>query len=519
MKEGFRQSMAWLHTWVGLLLGWLLFAIFATGTSAYFQEEITRWMQPEVAHSSATREQMIGNAAGWLGREAPGASEWTIILPNKRSAEVLLYWQNAESAPADARTTAKLDSAGREVAGRETKGGEFLYRFHFDLYYINWFWARLTVGVAAMAMLVAILTGIVTHKKIFADFFLLRLGKGQRSWLDAHNVTGVLALPFHLMITFTGLVTLATMYVPWGIAANYANVDKFFEAVMPYPSPDKPSGTAAPLAPIAPMVAEARALLGRDVGTVRILNPGDATMRVIMASASDGGMSARPMGVTFDGTTGRLVSRQPARGAAATTESTLLGLHMGEYAQPVLRWLYFVSGLAGTAMIATGLVMWTAKRRTKLPDPARPHLGFRLVEKLNIGTIAGFPAGIATYFLSNRLLPLDIAGRAEWEIHSMFILWASAMFFAFIRPARRAWVELLATTAALFALVPVVSWITTGRFLGLSLIEGDWVFVGFETVMFALAAAFGWAAWKALRHQPARHVSRRASLAAQAVAA
>ena len=32
MKEGFRQSMAWLHTWSGLLFGWLLFAIFLTGT-------------------------------------------------------------------------------------------------------------------------------------------------------------------------------------------------------------------------------------------------------------------------------------------------------------------------------------------------------------------------------------------------------------------------------------------------------------------------------------------------------
>lgn len=32
MKEGFRQAMAWLHTWTGLIFGWLLFAIFLTGT-------------------------------------------------------------------------------------------------------------------------------------------------------------------------------------------------------------------------------------------------------------------------------------------------------------------------------------------------------------------------------------------------------------------------------------------------------------------------------------------------------
>src|SRR3546814_9091832 len=74
-----------------------------------------------------------------------------------------------------------------------------------------------------MAMLVAILSGIVTHKKILADFFLLRFGKGQRSWLDSHNASSVLFLPFILMITYTGLVSLATHYMPWGIAANYAD--------------------------------------------------------------------------------------------------------------------------------------------------------------------------------------------------------------------------------------------------------------------------------------------------------
>ncbi|WP_313644958.1 PepSY-associated TM helix domain-containing protein, partial [Pseudomonas sp.] len=48
MKEGFRQSMAWLHTWTGLLFGWLLFAIFLTGTLSYFKEEVSHWAKPEV---------------------------------------------------------------------------------------------------------------------------------------------------------------------------------------------------------------------------------------------------------------------------------------------------------------------------------------------------------------------------------------------------------------------------------------------------------------------------------------
>ncbi|MDN5540760.1 PepSY domain-containing protein, partial [Comamonas sp.] len=47
-QEGFRQAMSWLHTWSGLLLGWLLFAIFVTGTLSFFKNEFNLWMRPEL---------------------------------------------------------------------------------------------------------------------------------------------------------------------------------------------------------------------------------------------------------------------------------------------------------------------------------------------------------------------------------------------------------------------------------------------------------------------------------------
>jgi uncharacterized iron-regulated membrane protein len=92
----------------------------------------------------------------------------------------------------------------------------------------------------------------------------------------------------------------------------------------------------------------------------------------------------------------------------------MIGLHAGRYAKSLLRWLYFVSGLGGAIMVATGLVLWTVKRRNRLADPLAPHFGFRLVERLNIAFIAGLPAGIAVYFLANRLLPPRLAQRADW---------------------------------------------------------------------------------------------------------
>jgi uncharacterized iron-regulated membrane protein len=48
MKARFKDWMDWLQAWAGLIVGWVLYAIFLTGTLAYYQHEITRWMQPEL---------------------------------------------------------------------------------------------------------------------------------------------------------------------------------------------------------------------------------------------------------------------------------------------------------------------------------------------------------------------------------------------------------------------------------------------------------------------------------------
>src|SRR3546814_6872318 len=92
-----------------------LFAIFVTGTSAYFQEEITRWMTPEVRSVPADPASGFVAATEWLKREAPGGSEWSIYSTGKRAAGLQLYWVYGPDAPADAPTSARLDGTGPKV--------------------------------------------------------------------------------------------------------------------------------------------------------------------------------------------------------------------------------------------------------------------------------------------------------------------------------------------------------------------------------------------------------------------
>ena len=504
-KQGLRQSMASLHTWVGLLPGWLLYIVFLFGTVAFFQVEISGWMRPELTRSGVSA-QAIDAADALFRARAKGAESWSLRLPDDRGGSGLdLNWKMpGEGRGQGGRAT--LDPAtGREVAVRDTRGGFFLYRMHFDLHYMPVMWARYLVSVAALAMLVAILSGVITHKKIFTDFFLLRFGKGQRSWLDAHNVTGVLALPFHLMMTYTGLVTLLFTLMPWAISANFPSVDAYYQAAFPRAPEVEASGKAAPVAPIAMLIAQARsAQPGFVPSYISVERPGDSTSVTQIYAASER-LGRRSPPVLLDSASGApLPSRREASGAARATQDVMVQLHRGAFSGIGLRWLYFLSGVGGTVMVASGLILWTVKRRAKLPDPNRPHFGFRLVERLNIGFIAGAPAGIAVYFLANRLLASDLEQRGAWEVDSLFIAWGALFVWTLGRPVKRAWSEALVLCAILYALVPLANALTTKRGLGPSLIAGDWVFAGFDLMMLTTAGLCGLAAFRvATRKAPA----------------
>ncbi|MDF0673985.1 MAG: PepSY-associated TM helix domain-containing protein [Nitrospira sp.] len=82
-------------------------------------------------------------------------------------------------------------------------------------------------------------------------------------------------------------------------------------------------------------------------------------------------------------------------------------LHFAQFGGRPMRWLYFIMGLAATVMIATGLVLWTTKRQ-RTQAGRSSQTGYRIVEVLNVATVAGLPVGVAAFFWANRLLPMAL---------------------------------------------------------------------------------------------------------------
>jgi len=542
-KAHFRQSMSWLHTWSGLLASWLLFSIFVTGSAAYYREAITDWMQPErlvAVHTKSAsapdtpttstgpnvllgaQQSVTGKAVQRLTEVAPHAERWMIVLPDGSGNAPQIKWEGGSSRKMKVETLDDTTGNLASVVPRATEGGNFFYTFHYALHYLPPTVGEVIVGIATMFMLVAMVSGIITHRRIFVDFFTFRPRKGLRSWMDGHIVSAVLVLPYHLMITYSGLVLLMAALMPWPVQARYPGDGgrmQFFGEAYDYRLTGKSLGKPAALTPIVPLLQQAQqhfggqgdedavghavehviereADQGNDHGAeqvpavITIDHPGDASATVKFELGQQHRLSVSQQTMTFNGLTGQRIAvydTTPVR----TVTGVFMGLHQAFFAPPFIRALFFLSGLGGAVMVATGLVMWTHRYRQKHQRRDAPF-GVRLVEHLNISTIAGLPIAVASYFWANRLLPPALGTRSGWEVRIFFIMWAFALIHPLWRAGYRAWRDQLWLGAALFILLPLLDW----------LMIGTWVMPGFDIVSAALGILLAAIAVYTRRRQP-----------------
>ncbi|NNA89183.1 PepSY-associated TM helix domain-containing protein [Pseudomonas gessardii] len=492
------QAMAWLHTWSGLVFGWLLFAIFLTGTLAVFDKEIDGWMRPEIPTSTLSQSAAAQQALGYLARQYPTARTWNIGLPGERSDTLTV------SAGEQRRGggTVLDPYTGEPLAVRETAGGGFFFRFHFTLNLPRdlGIW---TVGLAAMAMLVALVSGIVIHKKFFKEFFTFRPAKGQRSWLDAHNATAVLVLPFHLMITYTGLVIFYLIYMPAAVDVLFdGDRDNLGRALRGAPAEQQVRGAAshaAELTALAPLLAAAERAMG-PVSSLSIHHPGRSNARIEARPVLGNRIElTKGQSMLFDGVSGEVLRQPAVSRPSLLTQKVMAGLHFAQFGGYAMRWLYFACGLASCAMLATGVVLFTVKRRRRHDgEGAVGALLYHLAERLNVAVVAGLMVACVALLWANRLLPVELAQRGSWEVRVFFLVWLLSLGHAIVRPWRSAWREQLGLAAALCICLPGLNLLGESR--------GDYFYLELTTL--ALGLLLAWPCWK-LYQAPIERGARR----------
>ncbi|WP_394146817.1 PepSY-associated TM helix domain-containing protein [Shewanella atlantica] len=531
MKETFFRSMTWLHTWVGLLVCWLLLLVFFAGTLSYYRYEISLWTKPEIhsdvfqSYQAENLTQQLREGQSYLSQHAAGAKDWRISFPTERKPYLSYGWQT-QPKPGERRGQfiehiVRKDGRGMVTDIRESRGGNFFYRLHFDLHYMPAKIARWIVGFCTMFMLLALLSGIVIHKRIFKDFFSFRRNKGGRSWLDAHNVSSVLALPYHLMITYTGLITLMLMYMPWGVITAYEGDGRAFRAEL------KPGRVQVAAAKVPAKLIQLDTLLPRvtenwgdtPIKQVVITHIDDKNSRISFYKNTGQSVTDLRIPLVFSGASGKQLSQSPdAPSAAHATHDTLMSLHTARFAEPLLRGLFFICGLMGCAMIATGTLLWAVKIRQKqqkcIKQGNKPSLGLRLVEGLNLTFIAGLPLATCAFFYANRILPPSMLDRAQREVDSFFAVICMIAILACFDRSLTTWRKLLGLSALGFMSIPLLNWATSSQHLLQNIASHQWALAGFDLLCLMVGTAL-WFAGRKLSHKQAQQPERVAARAAR----
>ena len=483
-----RQAMAGLHTWGGLLPSWLLYVILFSGSLACFDKELERWMRPAL-HQGVASSMSADEVRAWLqdNVEEPLHAFW-MHGPSAREPFWKLAWEVDQSA---AIHTVGFDPASK-LPMAETLGGEFFFTLHYSLH--GGMPGLYIVGLAGMFMLVALLSGVIIHRRIFKDFFTLRPNaNGQRAWLDAHNLFGVLGLPFHLVLAYTGVAIFVASYMPAGTQVAYkSDLEHYFSEVMGAYHREELHQPAAPPVSLNALSEESRRRWGgAEPGWIVVHHPGDAAAVVDVRRFSTARIGPPLDSLSYDAASGELLNQQHAP-AGYRVYNWLTGLHMAQFGGALVRGLYLLLGLAGCAMLIGGIQVWLAKRE------ARGGAGIGLVRALNGAVFAGLPLASLALLWGNRLIPGALAERASAEAWVFVGSWLLVALWSTLRRQQpRALLRDQLGLAALLALgLPLVNGLTTshGHLLA-SLVRGDWALAAIDLCLLlggGLCALFAW---------------------------
>ena len=532
MHNNFRLSMTWVHTWFGLVLGYVLMICFFFGALSVFDREIDRWaipktrfepqpmpsfdnllkpvfekLEPHPVDMAATAQRVIGDLpdpktmpmaslyAYTTHRDPVLAIGAEFSIPNKPKDLSDDHQHVHGWATIDPRTGEAIPDDALKI------GSRWFYPMHYSL---NWHWKNLGywfVGLAALVMLAALVTGIIMHRKIFKEFFTFRPKKRtQRSALDLHNMTGVVALPFHFFFALTGLIIFAGIYLPVGHTMlkplhDQHEVLESERTGLPHES----AGVAAPLASVDAMVAEAkRRWAARDmageVGYLYMDHLGDENGYVSIYRAGSDRVALVGEAIHFKASTGEVLREDPPRTVVSEINEFLTGLHLQHFEHWFLRWLYVIGGLLGCACIATGFIFFVEKRKQQ--HAKTNSQGVRIVDALAVTAVTGMVIAAIAMLVANRLLPADLPGKGGFEQNVFWSSWVLALVHAAWRSApvaraafNPAWREQCWVIALLAIAAVALNWMSTGDHLVKTLFTDTYLAVA-GVDLSLLAAAF-----------------------------
>lgn len=405
--NGFFQRLRQLHLILGLTIGLLLWLIVFAGSLSFYRAELDSWQLAAVAKLQSATQTQDGNsiwpqplptaqhsaavALAHLQQVAPDAGHWYIELPQPRSPYLKLHWQQQGKRPQlyqqflQPETGAALQQPLLlRFGATEHQLGGWFFQLHYNLLHLAGSSSRSLVAFAALLWLLLTISGLLSLKGHWRSLFKPRqLLHGQSKKLQRHHQLALLTLPFALLFASTGWLT--QMFSENSAPQQVLYPDnpyQFYSELFPMQQPASRAGGAVFALPdLNPMLqAATEGFAGAAVGKISISAPGRSNSTVLLSSSAQSRVGnqastllfqLQPIAGNHTESAAQLVWQQTAMALAqspvespikpfanmplAQLRQLAYGLHQSLYANDLLRFVLFVSGLLCCWMIWLGL--------------------------------------------------------------------------------------------------------------------------------------------------------------------
>ncbi|RSE99460.1 PepSY-associated TM helix domain-containing protein [Achromobacter aegrifaciens] len=516
MRADYIRIYKSVHTWTGILTGMALFIAFYAGALTVFKEPLTRWATPPAAVAPVPLEEAPDLIARTLQARPDVAKGFSIHLQDAEHVPARMSWEVRDGQADDhdessiRHHVAYLDARGELRLEEAAPSGlmpfiDVLHRvvgLPVDSDPNRWF-----MGIVASLYAIALVSGvIVLLPSLVKDFFALRVGKNlKRMWLDAHNVVGIVSLPFHIVMALSSVV----FAFHDGI---YDLQDKLMyegklESVFQRSGGGAPAGAVrnpADMLTPAELLAQARALApGFEPYGLQYQQVTSPRAIVRVWGKDDSAVSPRARGgfVALDPYSGKVLNRDYLPGGQDAPNlwvSSFFALHMASFGGAAVQWLYFLLGLAGAWLFYSGNLLWieTRRKRANRQTGEIPvqRLDTRLMASATVGVCLGCVCGISLMMVASKGLSGHVGDLNAWLRALYYMAFFASLAWAFLRGGAAAGVHLLWVAAALTLAIPAASLVG-----GLFPASGLWAHTSAAALAVdatALAAGLGFA-WMA----------------------
>lgn len=350
-----------IHSWTSLLCTAFLLMLCLTGLPLIFHDEIDAALNPDAWEPAQPGgEQLSLDEILAIGlAQRPGESPIFLSFDDDRPVVNLTTGPSAD-APGSAMTLLSYDlTSGDLVPAGDVGEGvmHFLLQLHTDLFL--GLPGMLFLGFMGLLFMLSLISGVVLYWPFTRRlrFGTVRAEQSRRvRWLDWHNLLGIAALGWLLVVGITGVInTLAEPIIDTWRDTELADL------TAPYAGGEPPPQFSS----LADAVAQAeRAAPGMDLQFVAFPGSGWSTpfhyaiflhgrtplteqlIRPVLLSAVDGSLVG---------------SREMPWYAKALALSE--PLHFGDYGGLPLKLVWALLDLFAIAILITGLYLWIVRRR------------------------------------------------------------------------------------------------------------------------------------------------------------